>query len=214
MERPALEVADLVRAAGERFVETSRGWLNGQHLKVLSAIQRCRCAADSLLASSRLARSCLATTNPLAAAGIARVAAVACGSSNASAPLSCAFARRPHSPPPDATTFSSSIHPVASARTALVRLVEVLRRVPLAPIAEPTGNSLAPPCDHASKRARPAALAPSNRCRSPLRAFCPPDSKRIDSQIPRTASFKSLYRKRLTLSPDEIPPAGSPAIQH
>jgi hypothetical protein len=45
MERPAVEVADLVRAAGERFVERSRGWLNGQHRKVLSAITRCRTAA-------------------------------------------------------------------------------------------------------------------------------------------------------------------------
>ena len=45
MPRPPLEVADLVRAAGERFVETSRGWLNRQHLKVLSAISRCRTAA-------------------------------------------------------------------------------------------------------------------------------------------------------------------------
>ena len=45
MERPALELADLVRAAGERFVETSRGWLSGRHLKVLSAIERCRTAA-------------------------------------------------------------------------------------------------------------------------------------------------------------------------
>ena len=45
MERPVLEVADLVRAAGERFIETSRGWLSGQHLKVLSAIERCRTAA-------------------------------------------------------------------------------------------------------------------------------------------------------------------------
>ena len=45
MPRPPLEVADLVRAAGERFVETSRGWLSGQHLKVLSAITRCRTAA-------------------------------------------------------------------------------------------------------------------------------------------------------------------------
>ena len=42
---PPLEVADLVRAAGERFVERSRGWLSGQHLKVLSAITRCRTAA-------------------------------------------------------------------------------------------------------------------------------------------------------------------------
>ena len=45
MPRPPLEVADLVRAAGERFVERSRGWLNRQHLKVLSAISRCRTAA-------------------------------------------------------------------------------------------------------------------------------------------------------------------------
>ena len=44
MPRPPLEVADLVRAAGERFVETSRGWLNRQHLKVLTAISRCRTA--------------------------------------------------------------------------------------------------------------------------------------------------------------------------
>ena len=32
MPRPPLEVADLVRAAGERFVERSRGWLSSQHL--------------------------------------------------------------------------------------------------------------------------------------------------------------------------------------
>ncbi len=44
MESPAVEVADLVRAAGERFVESSRGWLNRQHRKVLSAITRCRTA--------------------------------------------------------------------------------------------------------------------------------------------------------------------------
>jgi hypothetical protein len=45
MPRPPLEVADLVRAAGERFLERSRGWLSGQHRKVLSAIERCRTAA-------------------------------------------------------------------------------------------------------------------------------------------------------------------------
>ena len=45
MPRPPLEVADLVRTAGERFLERSRGWLSGQHLKVLSAIARCRTAA-------------------------------------------------------------------------------------------------------------------------------------------------------------------------
>ncbi len=45
MQGPPLEVADLVRAAGERFVERSRNWLSGQHLKVLSAITRCCTAA-------------------------------------------------------------------------------------------------------------------------------------------------------------------------
>ena len=44
MPGPPVEAADLVRAAGERFVERSRGWLNRQHLKVLSAISRCRTA--------------------------------------------------------------------------------------------------------------------------------------------------------------------------
>ena len=44
MPRPPVEVADLVRTAGERFIETSRGWLSGQHLKVLSAITRCHTA--------------------------------------------------------------------------------------------------------------------------------------------------------------------------
>ena len=45
MEGPPLEVADLVRAAGEGFLVRSRQWLRGQHRKVLSAIARCRTAA-------------------------------------------------------------------------------------------------------------------------------------------------------------------------
>jgi hypothetical protein len=45
MNRPPLEVADIVRAAGHSFVERSRKWINGQHKKVLSAITRCRTAA-------------------------------------------------------------------------------------------------------------------------------------------------------------------------
>jgi len=45
MPGPPVEVADLVRAAGERFLESRRGWLNRQHRKVLSAIARCRTAA-------------------------------------------------------------------------------------------------------------------------------------------------------------------------
>ena len=45
MNRPPLEVADLVRAAGRAFIEHSRKWITGQHLKVLRAIARCRTAA-------------------------------------------------------------------------------------------------------------------------------------------------------------------------
>src|ERR1700676_5572449 len=45
MPRPPLEVADIIRAAGESFFEDSRKWLTWLHLKVLNAILRCRTAA-------------------------------------------------------------------------------------------------------------------------------------------------------------------------
>jgi hypothetical protein len=45
MSRPPLEVADIVRCAGQSFVERSRRWMNWQHQKVLLAITRCRTAA-------------------------------------------------------------------------------------------------------------------------------------------------------------------------
>src|ERR1700686_5102465 len=45
MNRPPLEVADIVRCAGRSFLERSRKWINGQHEKVLLAITRCRNAA-------------------------------------------------------------------------------------------------------------------------------------------------------------------------
>src|SRR5450432_346019 len=45
MNPPPLEVADIVRCAGQSFVERSRRWINGQHEKVLLAIARCRTAA-------------------------------------------------------------------------------------------------------------------------------------------------------------------------
>jgi hypothetical protein len=45
MTRPPLEVADIIRAAGKQFIERSRGWLTRLHLKVLTAIERCRTAA-------------------------------------------------------------------------------------------------------------------------------------------------------------------------
>lgn len=42
MDRPPLEVADLVRAAGQAFIERSRSWISWKHIKVLLAIVRCR----------------------------------------------------------------------------------------------------------------------------------------------------------------------------
>ena len=45
MDRPPLEVADLIRAAGDRLIEHSRKWLTWAHVKVLRAIRHCRTAA-------------------------------------------------------------------------------------------------------------------------------------------------------------------------
>ena len=45
MARPPLEVADLIRAAGDAFLERNRHWLGWKHIKVLRAIRRCRTAA-------------------------------------------------------------------------------------------------------------------------------------------------------------------------
>src|SRR5262252_383543 len=45
MTRPPLEVAEIVRAAGEVFIERNRHWLHWKHVKVLRAIARCRTAA-------------------------------------------------------------------------------------------------------------------------------------------------------------------------
>src|ERR1019366_2253488 len=44
VNRPPLEVADIVRCAGQSFIECSRKWINGQHEKMLLAITRCRTA--------------------------------------------------------------------------------------------------------------------------------------------------------------------------
>lgn len=44
MQRPPLEVADIVRAVGNKFVKNSRQWITRKHLKVLRAIVHCRTA--------------------------------------------------------------------------------------------------------------------------------------------------------------------------
>jgi len=45
VRRPPLEVADIIRAAGELFIEQNRHWLCWKHVKILRAIERCRTAA-------------------------------------------------------------------------------------------------------------------------------------------------------------------------
>ena len=45
MARPPLEVADVIRAAGRSFIDRNRSWLSRLHLKVLTAIERCRTSA-------------------------------------------------------------------------------------------------------------------------------------------------------------------------
>ena len=45
MSRPPLEVADIIRARGNRFIENNRSWLHWKHVKVLHAIASCRTAA-------------------------------------------------------------------------------------------------------------------------------------------------------------------------
>jgi hypothetical protein len=45
MSRPTVEVADILHAQGDRFLEQNRSWLGIQRLSVLRAITRCRTAA-------------------------------------------------------------------------------------------------------------------------------------------------------------------------
>ena len=45
IDRPPLEMADIVRWAGQSFIKRSSRWITWQHQKVLLAITRCRTAA-------------------------------------------------------------------------------------------------------------------------------------------------------------------------
>ncbi len=45
MKRPILEVADIIRSAGDAFIERNQSRLGWLQLKVLRAIRRCRTAA-------------------------------------------------------------------------------------------------------------------------------------------------------------------------
>ena len=44
MNRPPLEVADIVRVHGKGFIQSSGRWIHWSHCKVLRAIARCRTA--------------------------------------------------------------------------------------------------------------------------------------------------------------------------
>ena len=45
MSRPPLEVADIIRARGNRFIENNRSWLHRKHVRVLHSIACCRTVA-------------------------------------------------------------------------------------------------------------------------------------------------------------------------
>ena len=45
MNRPPFEVADIIRAQGDRFIEKNQSWLHWRHVKVLRAVARCRTSA-------------------------------------------------------------------------------------------------------------------------------------------------------------------------
>jgi hypothetical protein len=141
-------------------------------------------------ASSLRARSPTAMTNLLVQAGAVLAAAGGCGSSNASAPWSCAPARRPHWPPPDATTNSSSTTLGASARTAFVRLDELPRPVLLVPAAFSAAERPAFLADHRFPCRSPIPLSPSKGSQPTLTALGQPDSKPID---PQPSSSGSLH---------------------
>ena len=63
MTRPTLEVADILRAQGDRFLERYRSSFGFQQLKAFRAILRCRTAAlgghrDACLRCGKLSKCC------------------------------------------------------------------------------------------------------------------------------------------------------------
>jgi hypothetical protein len=58
MTRPLLEVADIVRAQGNRFIQTSCRWIHWSHRKLLQAIARCRCGYRAISFNSCRNRNC------------------------------------------------------------------------------------------------------------------------------------------------------------
>ena len=172
-----------------------------------------RCAAGSSLASTPPARSRTVTANPLRRAGTVLVAAGRCGSPSASAQRSCASTRRPLSPP-DATPHPSSTTLAASARTALVRLVELSRPVQLIPAALSEAKTLRSSSPHRSPGSCPTPLSSSKGSQPLLTAFNQSDSKPIDPQPSSNGSLHIVVNASDSLCRLAAPLLGSPALQH
>ena len=74
MKGPLLELADIITAAGHRFIDRPPAWFTWMHLKVLVAIERCRTAAMGGIWISAPAAAIAPSPITLAATGTARSA--------------------------------------------------------------------------------------------------------------------------------------------
>jgi hypothetical protein len=70
MSRPPLEVADIVRAAGEAFIERNRDWLHWKHIKVLRAIRVVVPPLSAVISMSACAAD-IVSPSPITAVAIA-----------------------------------------------------------------------------------------------------------------------------------------------
>jgi hypothetical protein len=74
MDRPPLEVADLVRAAGDAFIKRSRKWITWKHVKVLLAIAGVAPPHSAAISMSALAADIAPSPSTRAEIGIAQSA--------------------------------------------------------------------------------------------------------------------------------------------
>ena len=128
-------------------------------------------------------------------------------------PRSCASTRRPLSPP-DATPHPSSTTLAASARTVLVRLVELSRPVRLTPAARAEAKTLRSLSPHRSPDSSPTPRSPSNRYQPLLTASNQSDSKPIDPQPSSNGSLHIVVTQATPSAVSRPPLLGSLALQH
>ena len=72
MNRPPLEVADLVRVAGQAFIERSRKWISWKHVKVLLAISGVVPPCSAVISMSARAADIAPSLTTLAETGTAQ----------------------------------------------------------------------------------------------------------------------------------------------